>query len=101
VLLDEPTAHLDLDWQERFTGLFDHLVIEKGWTVVMVTHDIDHLPASCNRVILLKAGRILSEGAPDRTFHPDALSKLYGCRMGVERHEGQFHAYRLGEQAPA
>jgi ABC-type Mn2+/Zn2+ transport system ATPase subunit len=100
ILLDEPTAGLDLAIQERLIRLIASLA-GGDRAVVMVTHDIDHLPASCNRVILLKAGRILSEGAPDRTFQPDALSKLYGCRMGVERHEGRFHAYRLGEQAPA
>ena len=69
--------------------------------VVMVTHDIDHLPASCNRVLLLKGGRPLAEGAPSDVLTEERLSALYDCRMGVERREGRFIALRLGNREGA
>jgi ABC-type Mn2+/Zn2+ transport system ATPase subunit len=95
VLLDEPTAGLDPAIQEDLIGTIAALP-GPCRAVVMVTHDIDHLPASCNRVLLLKGGRPLAEGAPSDVLTEERLSALYDCRMGVERQDGRFVALRLG-----
>lgn len=95
LLLDEPTAGLDLDWQERITHLVEDLFKRLGRTLVVVTHDVDHLPASCNRVLLLKQGRALAAGAPGEVFRPDALTDLYGCPMEVTERRGRFHAFSV------
>lgn len=96
ILLDEPTAGLDLDWQERLTRLTDDLYRRHGKTIIMVTHDIDRLPASCNRVLLLKDGRELAAGPPDEVFQTDILSRLYGCSIEVHKRRDRYHAHRLG-----
>ncbi len=95
VLLDEPTAGLDPSIQEDLIGAIAALP-GPGRAVVMVTHDIDHLPAACNRVLLLKKGLSSAEGAPADVLQPGLLSALYDCRMGVERHGGRYVAWREG-----
>jgi len=96
LFLDEPTAGLDPDWQERVTGLVETLYRRYQRTMVMVTHDLDRLPACCNQAALIKNGRILRSGPPAEVFTPSALSKLYGCRMEVVVREGRFHAFSTG-----
>jgi ABC-type Mn2+/Zn2+ transport system ATPase subunit len=95
VLLDEPTAGLDPAIQEDLIGTIAALP-GPGRAVVMVTHDIDHLPTSCNRILLLKGGLPLEGGAPAEILTGKRLSALYDCRMGVEQREGRFVALRLG-----
>ncbi len=95
-LLDEPTAGLDLDWQERVTQLAALLHQRFARTVVMVTHDVDRLPACCNRVLLLRGGRPLAEGPPAEVLTGDHLSALYGCTVEVVRRNGRTHAFTRG-----
>lgn len=94
LLLDEPAAGLDLDWQARLTQLVEELYQRHGQTFVMVTHDVDLLPASCTRVLLLKDGQALAAGAPADVLRADLLSRLYGCPMEVAVRNGRWHAFR-------
>jgi ABC-type cobalamin/Fe3+-siderophores transport system ATPase subunit len=93
LLLDEPTAGLDLDWQERVTGLAADFHQRRQRTLVMVTHDVDRLPDCCNKVLLLKDGNVLGLGAPAEVFLPEILSELYSCRVEVVRRGGRYHAF--------
>jgi iron complex transport system ATP-binding protein len=101
LLLDEATAGLDLDWQERLTALIGELHSQTGTTIVMVTHEVHHLPACCDRALLLHRGRALASGAPAEVFTPELLSKLYSCRMDVTERAGRFLAHSLGPSAGA
>ncbi len=92
LLLDEPAAGLDLDWQERMTRLVGELRGLTGATVVMVTHRVNELPAGCDAVLLLKAGQPLALGRPHEVLTPALLSQLYGCAMTVSERGGRFHA---------
>jgi len=96
LLLDEPAAGLDLEWQERMTALVAELHRQTGAAVVMVTHEVDRLPACCARVLLLRRGRALAVGAPAEVFTPPTLGTLYGCEMAVTEHRGRYHASSLG-----
>jgi iron complex transport system ATP-binding protein len=96
LFLDEPTAGLDPDWQERVTGLVEMLYRRHRRTMVMVTHDLDRLPACCNQAALIKNGRILKSGPPAEVFTPSALSELYGCCMEVVVRDERFHAFSTG-----
>ena len=62
LLLDEPAGHLDLRWQEEMTELVRRLWRSTGLTVVMVTHELRHLPAGCDHLVLLGQGRLLGSG---------------------------------------
>jgi len=96
VLLDEPTAGLDPDWQERVTLLTESLHRDHGRTVVMVTHDVDRLPSCCNRVLLLRGGRAVGMGEPEEVLTSGMLSSLYGCPMEVVVRAGRRHAFAAG-----
>ncbi len=92
-LLDEPTTGLDLDWQERVTSMAADLYAKRQRTIVMVTHDVDRLPQCCNKVMLLKNGRVLGVGRPAEVFRVDLLSELYGCAVEVVERDGRYHAF--------
>ncbi|MFC1490271.1 ABC transporter ATP-binding protein [Candidatus Latescibacterota bacterium] len=96
LLLDEPTAGLDLDWQERLTHLTEKLYRIHGKTVVMVTHDVDRLPSCCNRILLLKDGEIVAAGKPADVLIDKTLSELYGCKIEVREKNNRYHAYSMG-----
>ena len=92
LLLDEPAGHLDLRWQEWITQWLGRRWRRGGLTVVMVTHDLRHLPAGITRVALLRAGRLLREGPPAATLQPDILSDLFGWPLRVLEADGRYHA---------
>ncbi len=98
VLLDEPTAGLDLDWQERLTRLVGDFFLRHKITVLMVTHDIDRLPSCCNSVLLLKRGVQVAVGPPSEVFTGETLSSLYNCRIEVHEYMGRYHAFSLGTE---
>jgi ABC-type cobalamin/Fe3+-siderophores transport system ATPase subunit len=97
-LLDEPTAGLDMDWQERLTQLVEDLYRRLGKSIIMVTHDVDRLPSCCNQVLLLDGGSVLTAGDPADVFRPRVLSTLYGCAIEIAQRNGRYHAYSLGEK---
>ncbi len=96
-LLDEPAAGLDLDWQEQLTRRIGELWRRSGAAVVMVTHEVDRLPAGCDRILLLRAGRTVASGLPETVLTARTLSALYGCEMVVRHEHGRFHAHSLGQ----
>ena len=96
LLLDEPTAGLVLDWQERLTEAVAELHGAGGVTIVMVTHEVDRLPPSCTGVVLLRAGRAVACGSPEEVLTGDRLSALYGCVMEVIRSGGRTWARSVG-----
>ncbi|MGD9123268.1 MAG: ABC transporter ATP-binding protein, partial [Desulfobacterales bacterium] len=64
ILLDEPTASLDLSHQIRIMDLMEKLKAEKGVTVVMVSHDVNLASMYADQLLLLKAGEIVRMGTP-------------------------------------
>jgi len=93
LLLDEPAAGLDLDWQERMVALVELVHRSARPAVVIVTHEVDHLPRCCQRVLLLRDGLELDCGAPDQVLTPATLGRLYGCEMEVSADGGRYHAH--------
>ncbi len=96
LLLDEPGAHLDIDWRRRLTDTIEDIYLQTGITVVMVSHDIALIPRCCTRVALMEGGRITATGPPDAVLTPATLSEMYGCPVDVwERHGVRYAtAYR-------
>jgi ABC-2 type transport system ATP-binding protein len=64
VILDEPTAGVDLELRHELWRYLRGLHIEQGTTVLLTTHYIEEAEALCERVAFIRAGRIVSEGAP-------------------------------------
>ena len=72
VLLDEPTAALDIGHQQQALELLDLLRAESGLTLVAAMHDLTLAAQYADRMVLLDAGRIVAEGAPGGRPHRDA-----------------------------
>ncbi|MFW6107748.1 MAG: ABC transporter ATP-binding protein [bacterium] len=95
LLLDEPGAYLDVDWRRRLTDTIEAIYLETGLTVLMVSHEVGLVPACCTRVVLMKAGRVVTSGPPDEALSPERLSALYGCRIEVREQAGRRHVVSL------
>ena len=85
LLLDEPTAFLDL---KHAVGLYDilrRLNRERGLTVVTVSHDLSLAARYASRLVLLDRGRIAADGAPAEVVTPARLRDVYGADAEVLR----------------
>ncbi|MCX7356728.1 MAG: ABC transporter ATP-binding protein [Alphaproteobacteria bacterium] len=91
LLLDEPTAGLD---PAQALGVADILraQAEKGGSVIFSTHDIALAADVAHRVLLMKSGRIISQGTPVEALTPDALRGAYGRPARLERVGNGFAA---------
>jgi phospholipid/cholesterol/gamma-HCH transport system ATP-binding protein len=92
LVLDEPTAGLDPDLAGNFVRLIGALQKQLGFTVVMVTHDLDTLAGLANRVAVLAERRIIADGSPDeviKTDHPFIRSFFWSehARAAMRRTE--------------
>lgn len=86
LLLDEPTAFLDLNHQLDICRILRRLKEQRGLTVVLVSHDLNLASQYCDRLLLLDAGRIFQLGSPEEVICPDVLEAVYHCRVLVDRH---------------
>ncbi|MGI9232005.1 MAG: ABC transporter ATP-binding protein [Woeseiaceae bacterium] len=92
LILDEPTAGLD------FAASFDYLerlrkLAQQGCNVVMVTHHLNEIPPEIDRVVLLKAGRVVADGPKKSVLTDDRLSGVYETCIRVAEIDGYFLAY--------
>ena len=87
LLLDEPTAGLDLVAQRDFLHLLRALA-RQGITLVLVTHHIEEIVAEIDRVILLRAGSVYADGDRASTLTSENLSAVFGGKLQVRR-EGE------------
>jgi iron complex transport system ATP-binding protein len=84
MLLDEPTASLDLSHQVRIMDLMEKLKTEKQITIVMVSHDVNLAAMYGTRLLLLDKGRIAKLGSPGDVLSYQTLEKSYGCALLVD-----------------
>jgi iron complex transport system ATP-binding protein len=84
ILLDEPTASLDLAHQIRVMDLMERLKKEKNMTVVMVSHDINLAAMYAESMLLLNQGRVSGLGRPRDVLTYQALEEAYGCTLLVD-----------------
>jgi ABC-type cobalamin/Fe3+-siderophores transport system ATPase subunit len=85
LVLDEPTAHLDLRYQVECAELLRRVNRERGVTILLVSHDLNLAGELCDRVLLLADGRIARLGIPDDVLEETLLTTVYGCRVAVDR----------------
>jgi iron complex transport system ATP-binding protein len=91
LLLDEPTAALDMGYQLQIMRLLARLRREQGLTVVMVSHDVNLAAMFASRMLLLCSGRAVQIGTPQQVLRPEHIRAAYGCDVLVDRHpQGAF-----------
>ena len=83
MLLDEPTAHLDYRNQFSVLRTVTDVARRKRLTVIITLHNPNLAFHYCNKILLLKEGRIISEGSSDSVFQGQILSKLYDMDISI------------------
>ncbi|NLM72801.1 MAG: ABC transporter ATP-binding protein [Clostridiaceae bacterium] len=81
-LLDEPTNHLDISYQMQIFDLIKRLKV----TVLSAIHDLNMASLYCDRIYVLKDGKIVLSGTPEEVFTPENIFNVYGVRCSVEKH---------------
>jgi iron complex transport system ATP-binding protein len=80
LLLDEPTASLDLRYQLEIGALVGRLRRERDVTIVLSSHDLRLIGSVCSSLILLSHGRVLASGATQDLLNPAVIGELYEIR---------------------
>lgn len=86
LLLDEPTAHLDLKYQAEVLTLVQWLALDRGLTVIVALHDLNQAALCAHRIALLAGGTVLAQGSPDEVLTPERLAQAYGVPVVVTSH---------------
>jgi iron complex transport system ATP-binding protein len=84
LLLDEPTAALDLSFQVRLMDLMERLKTEQKVTIVMVSHDLNTAAMYADRLLLLSKGCVARQGTPAQVIDFALLEQVYGCTLLVD-----------------
>ena len=85
LILDEPTAHLDLRYQVECVALLRRVNREQGTTVLLVSHDLNLAGELCDRLLLLADGRMARLGTPEDVLEETLLAAVYGCAVSVAK----------------
>jgi len=91
LLLDEPTASLDLGYQLEVAALLSRLNRERGVTMVLATHDLNLAAGLCDTLVLLRGGRVLAQGPTREVLTAPMIAQLYDVDADVRYHEGAGH----------
>jgi iron complex transport system ATP-binding protein len=94
LLLDEPTARLDLGGRERFVASLAALVADPATPpTVLVTHHVDEIPPGFTHALLLRGGEVVAAGPIDETLTSDALSACFDLPLRLEHRDGRWAAW--------
>jgi iron complex transport system ATP-binding protein len=85
LLLDEPTAHLDVNFQVEIMELVQALAHESGITTIAVLHDLNLAGRYCDRITMLSSGQVAACGVPSEVLTEEHLLDVYGVRAIVGR----------------
>jgi len=83
LLLDEPTASLDLHHQMAILDILCAGAANEGLGVVFVTHDINLAAQFCTHVLVLNHGKPVAAGPPEQVIDPDVLAPVYGVPLAA------------------
>jgi len=83
MLLDEPTAHLDVTHQAEILGLLARMTRTDGLAAVAALHDLNVASEYCDRLLLIVRGRVVVEGPPHVVLANDTLASAYGARFHI------------------
>ena len=86
LLLDEPTAFLDLKHKREVFRLTASLARGEGLGVAVVSHDLDLASQYCDRLLVLKEGRVVAAGTPAEVLTPGTIQAVYDCPVRVDAH---------------
>jgi len=91
LLLDEPTASLDLGYQFDIARLLARLNRERGLTIVVATHDLNFAAGLCGSLVMISEGRVVAAGPTGDTLTSMSIQALYGVVADVYPHHAAGH----------
>jgi iron complex transport system ATP-binding protein len=86
LLLDEPTANLDLGYQHNLLEMITGLNREQGITIIAAIHDLNLASRFFDQMILLAGGKVLAAGTAEEVITPELIRTAYGVESFVYRH---------------
>jgi len=94
LLLDEPTAGLDLGSREDLLLRLGHLADDPATpATVLVTHHVEEIPPGWTHALLLREGAVVAAGALDETLTPESLSACFGIDVHLVREDDRWRAW--------
>ncbi len=97
LLLDEPTANLDLFWREQIVATLETLHADEQLTILLVCHELEVIPACTSRLLVLRNGVLVADGRPHEALTGALVESLYGPRLRLVAENGRFGAMPRGE----
>ncbi len=91
LLLDEPTASLDVGHQLEVGTLLSRLNREQGVTMVLTTHDLNFAASLCRQLMLVRDGRVIASGPTEQVLTASAVRALYDVDADVRLHPRAGH----------
>ena len=86
LLLDEPTSSLDIKYQYQFYSILQELQKSRELTIVVVTHDINLAARYCQRLIILKNGKVIDDGIPQKVITKKQMESVYEVEVEILSH---------------
>ncbi|MGH9387763.1 MAG: ABC transporter ATP-binding protein [Vicinamibacterales bacterium] len=91
LLLDEPTASLDLGYQLEVASTLRRLNREHQVTLAVSTHDLNLAASICRELVLMRAGRVIAAGPTEEVLTPERVRELYDVEADVQHHQPSGH----------
>ena len=86
ILLDEPTANLDINHQVEILNLVKSLCLKQNLTVIVALHDLNLAAQYCDWMVMLNGGKIYAEGTPNDILTAQNIKEVYGAEVHVYPH---------------
>lgn len=86
LILDEPTNHLDVSYQIQIFDFVKRRSAEGGVTVLSAIHDLNMAALYCDRIYVMKEGRVVLSGTPEEVLTPEIIFSIYGVRCDTAIH---------------
>lgn len=87
ILLDEPTAHLDINHQMEILNLLRRLNKEKKTTIIIAIHDINLASRFSDEIIILSMGKIIDNGIPENVITKENMEKVYSVKVAIDKNK--------------
>jgi iron complex transport system ATP-binding protein len=85
LLLDEPTAHLDIGHALRLMKLLAALNADKKIAILLISHDLQLAAAFCTRLLLISQGKIIADGGSETVLNKNLIASVYNTEVEIIR----------------
>ena len=100
LLLDEPTAGLDLGGRESLVAALDSVANDAGPATVFVTHHVEDIPVTATHLLAIGSGRVAASGPVSDVLSAGLLTELFGVEIELQSRGGRWSARAAGPVSP-